>query len=238
MTGSKSELALGLRLEDPAVLIPWGASIDEVLGMFRAHGRDEPRKVTASYYTSATRLVGGTRVKVGFHFGRKEAPAGLEQFELFDNGEREIEKSYQLFHRSLVEQFGEPSLQRAGDLGASMPYCEWRAGSVQLVHYVIDRFGPEEHVTLGKTPNVAGLSGAAITTVLVSIALVLLYSWCEHFSRVAMAAPSGGARDRSPLPATCWRRTIRARVNQMDLRTPWFTPSPVSSALNALARRK
>jgi hypothetical protein len=178
MTVGKSDLSVGFRLEDPAVLVPWGASVEDLLSTFRAQGH-APRRVTASYYTAAGRLFGGTEAKIGFHFGRWESPDGLEHVELFDNGEREIEKSYQVFHRSLVEQFGEPTVREPGDLGPSMPYCEWRVGSVRILHYVMDRFGPEEHLTLRKNAG-AALRGAAIATVVVSLALVLLYSWCEQ----------------------------------------------------------
>jgi hypothetical protein len=87
---------------------------------------------------------------VGFHFEPKNDSGLLKELELFDSGESNTEKSYHVFHERLVQRFGEPYKEKRGACGASMPDREWHVGPVSIVHYVMDRFGTEEQLTIRK----------------------------------------------------------------------------------------
>ncbi len=178
MTRNGGTLEDGLRLEEPDVWIRWGASVTEVLNALTHSGLSEPQRVTAGYYTSSCRALGGLKVQVGFHFEPESDAGVLQELELFDNGEREIERSYRLFHEKLVQQFGNPMREEPGPLGESMPNCEWRVGSVSVMHYVMDRFGPEEHLRIRRRAASVWRNARVIAAILVSLGVLILYTWC------------------------------------------------------------
>lgn len=150
MTVKGASLDEGVQFEEPDALIRWGAPVAELMTAFTTNGLGGPRRVTAGYYAAACRLFGGLKTQVGFHFAPQSDEGALKELELFDNGQREIEQSYQLFHQKLVERFGPPKVQRRGTLGVNLPHCEWRMGAVSITHYAMDRFGPEEHLNIRK----------------------------------------------------------------------------------------
>jgi hypothetical protein len=167
----------GFPLEAPDVSIRWGASVTDLVTAFTERGFSEPRRVTPGYYTAVCQALGGLKVQVGFHFEPQSDEGRLGELEIFDNGEREIERSYRLFHERLVQQFGVPTREDRGPLGESMPNCEWRSGSTTVMHYAMDRFGPEEHLRIRK--GGAGWSNMRVlSSVLVSVGVLILYTWC------------------------------------------------------------
>src|SRR6267142_2259941 len=121
-----ASLSRGFRIEDPDVLAPWGSSVAAVLKAFAAAGAGAPRQVTPLYYIARGTVLGGLQCQVGFHFEAKGSSSSLNKIQLFDNGERDIEASYRAFQDRLLQQFGPPTIQKAGALSSSMPDCEWR----------------------------------------------------------------------------------------------------------------
>lgn len=152
MTTSDPNLARGFRFEVPDVLVGWGSSVTDVLDIFAAKGLSEPRQVTPLYYTANCQVLGGVQCQVGFYFEMKHNSPSLNQIELFNfiNEESHVEASYRVFQERLLQHFGPPTKQQPGGLGVSMPYSEWRVGSVRILHYVIDRFGLEERLSIQK----------------------------------------------------------------------------------------
>jgi hypothetical protein len=56
--------------------------------------------------------------------------------------------SYQEFQRHLEQTFGQPTSTTPGSEG--FPSHTWRLPGAEVVHFVYDRFGPEEHVRIKK----------------------------------------------------------------------------------------
>jgi hypothetical protein len=54
------------------------------------------------------------------------------------------QKSFDEFQNSFTYAFGQPTSATKENEGFNN--YEWRINDVQIVHYVFDRFGPEEHM--------------------------------------------------------------------------------------------
>jgi len=148
----------------------------DFLKAFTNEGQVAPRLVAPGYYVARCQILGGLGAQVGFHFEPKNDDGRLKELELFDNGEHDIEKSYQVFHERLVQVFGEPQEEKRGACGASMPDREWHVGPVSVVHYVMDRFGPEEHLTVRKERSAFHAGRRAGTAFILGL-LALIYLW-------------------------------------------------------------
>jgi hypothetical protein len=173
------DVALGVQLEMPALWIPWDVSVRDFLKLFTDNKQSVPRLVASGYYVARCHILHGLNTQVGFHFEPANDGGRFNELELFDNGENDIEKSYRVFHERLVYLFGEPTKRTGGTFSVSMPTCEWRLGSVNILHYVTDRFGPEEHVRIRKRQLTFG-AGSRMVTALVIALLALLYLWSSR----------------------------------------------------------
>ncbi len=175
MTANHS-LSKGFQIEDPDVLVAWGSPVAEVLRAFVTKGAGEPRQVTQLYYTARCMILGGLWCEVGFHFEAKGSSSSLKKIELFGNGERDIETSYRVFQDRLLKHFGSPTIEKPGTLGVSMPDRRWHVGSVVILHYVIDRFGPEEHLSIERQ-SAFSVGPKGVIAIVVSLAILTLLSW-------------------------------------------------------------
>jgi len=126
-------------IEDPSVVVPWGASETELEALLPG-----VRRVTRAYYTLPVAVLGGLRCMLGFHF--RGADGGLSELEFFRTSYADRRASYDEFQRHFEAVFGPPSSSRPGGEGFSSH--EWRLPGVSIVHYVRDRFGPEEHMRI------------------------------------------------------------------------------------------
>jgi hypothetical protein len=133
------DLSAGYRVEVPDVLVPWHISEQELLNLLPS----APRHVTTGYYTLPCASLGGLQHDLGFHFAPR-AGGRLVELELFRRSYPDLHQSFEEFQRHLVQTFGEPSAVDDGDAG--FPHFTWRMARARVVHYVLDRFGPEEHV--------------------------------------------------------------------------------------------
>src|SRR5207249_6586787 len=178
----RSEIAQGIQLEAPHLWIPWDMTMAEFIQVFADHTQAAPRLVSPGDYVARCQLLRGLVAQVGFHFEPSDTAGRLNELELFDNGERDIEQSYRLFHERLVRVFGEPSKHRTGALGTWMPDCQWRIGSVTIVHYVMDRFGPREHLRFRKGRAIFPVMRPLLTAFVVALRapLSVWWSWEWH----------------------------------------------------------
>jgi hypothetical protein len=85
---------------------------------------------------------------VGFHFRPQSETGALAELEFFDNGSHDLQASFAVYQRHLELAFGKPSHTSAGSFSSDMPSYEWRRGRLRVSHFVMDRFGPEEHVRI------------------------------------------------------------------------------------------
>lgn len=172
----RKDLANGFQLETPDLWLPWDITMAELLKAFNKQRQVAPRLVAPGYYVARCQMFGGLDAQVGFHFEPKNDIGLLKELELFDNGERDIERSYQVFDERLVQLFGEPNDEKRGACSTSMPDREWHVGSVSIVHYVMDRFGPEEHLVIRKEPSTFRARRRVGTAFVLSL-LALIYLW-------------------------------------------------------------
>ena len=133
------DVSAGYSIEQPDVLVPWCIKESELLALLPS----SPRHVTTGYYTLPCESLGGLRHDIGFHF-EPRSNGRLREFELFRRSYPDLDQSFREFQRHLELTLGPPTTTVEGD--AAFPHVTWRLGSVEVVHYVLDRFGPEEHV--------------------------------------------------------------------------------------------
>ena len=172
----RRDLAKGFQLETPNFWLPWDITMAEFLKAFTNQRQVAPRLVAPGYYVARCQIFGGLGAQVGFHFEPKNDAGLLKELELFDNGETDIEKSYHVFHERLVQLLGEPHEEKRGACGASMADREWHVGPVSIVHYVMDRLGPEEHLRVRKERSAFRAGRRAGRAFILSL-LVLIYLW-------------------------------------------------------------
>jgi hypothetical protein len=129
----------GFSLEDPRVNIPWGISETELAALIGTR----LRRITVGYFTlTCTSLLGLTH-ELGFHFEPRSG-GRLVELEFFRGSYPDLAASYREFQEKFEEAFGQPSKTKTGDQG--FPLHEWVLGTVSIRHFVLDRFGPEEHM--------------------------------------------------------------------------------------------
>jgi hypothetical protein len=140
----------GLQLDGPHLFIPWNITEDELVQLV---GIERLRHVTAGYYTMTCQSMGGLTHRLGFHFAPRES-GRLAYFEFFQDGSKGLRESFDAFQRRLVVTFGKPtSFGRPYDDDSgepALPTCRWEIAGTEILHYVMDRFGPEEHLTMRK----------------------------------------------------------------------------------------
>ncbi len=135
----------GLAIDNSNTVIPWSIRPRRLAEIV---GGDALSEVTRGYYVTQCSVLGGLQISVGFHFhyGR------LAEFELFRRFAMPLEESYADFQQHLESTFGPPHDCWADDGGFN--HCTWRFGwlfgRASVRHFVMDRFGPEEHVRIGK----------------------------------------------------------------------------------------
>lgn len=133
------DLADGYSIEQPSVVIPWHVTEAELLALLP----EPPRHVTTGYYTLPCTSLGGLRHDLGFHFDPRTG-GRLHEFELFRRSYPDLRRSFDEFQEHLVATFGAPAEATPGDEG--FDHFVWRVGPATVQHYVLYRFGPEEHV--------------------------------------------------------------------------------------------
>ncbi len=135
------DLERGFQVEDPSVFVPWGIGEDEVRRLIpSAH------QVTDGYLVTEVVSLTGLRHMLGFHFDPR-LNGRLVEFEFFRRSYPHQAASVHAFQRHLEATFGPPHETEAGDEGEP-PSHRWSIPGVTIRHYIIDRFGPEEHVRI------------------------------------------------------------------------------------------
>jgi hypothetical protein len=133
-------LKQGFTLDVPAVTVPWIASeeqLQELMGGVLRH-------VTGGYWVGKVQVLGGLRCNLGFHF--EGQPAGLVSLEFFRDAYPDQRASFEEFQRHFEGEFGPPTSKKRGTDG--YPEFRWRVPGADIVHYVYDRFGLEEHMRI------------------------------------------------------------------------------------------
>ncbi len=138
------DISRGFQIEQPEIFVPWKISETDLRQLFDGQAL---RHVTDGYFTIHCASLGGLSHELGFHFHPRGGGV-LFELEFFRKSYADLSASYQDFQRHLEATFGQPTLTTPGTEG--FPSHVWRPSGADVVHFVQDRFGPEEHVSIKK----------------------------------------------------------------------------------------
>jgi hypothetical protein len=144
------DLSEGFRIDEPAVLVPWRVSEQELgtlLGSVLHY-------VTAKYWTARVSVLGGLACKLGFHFRGEHGQ--LSELEFFRDSYVDQAKSFDEFQRHFERAFGPATERTPGTEG--FPSYRWLVPGAEIVHLVFDRFGPEEHMRIRRRESLVELT--------------------------------------------------------------------------------
>jgi hypothetical protein len=139
------DLSAGFQVESPDVFVPWGISERALLRLLPI----TPEHVTSGYYVIDCTSLGGLAHALGFHFKRGIRPR-LVELEFFRRSYPDLGASFAEFQHHLEATFGLPTSREPG-LGSGFPRFSWRQDHALVRHFVMDRFGPEETVSVVRT---------------------------------------------------------------------------------------
>jgi len=139
-TKIRVKIAAGLTIDDPPATVKWGTSESELQALLGP----VLRHVTKGYWTAHVQVFGGLRCSLGFHFDRERD--ALEELEFFRDSYSDQKESFDEFQRFFEATFGPPTTTEDGTEGFAN--YVWSIGPIEIVHYVFDRFGPEEHMRI------------------------------------------------------------------------------------------
>ena len=139
------DISKGFQIEEPNVFVRWDTPERQFQQRFAGM---QVRRVTDGYFTSHCISLGGLSHELGFHFNPRNN-GKLAEFEFFRSSYPDLAASYQEFQRHLEHTFGPSTLTVPGSEG--YPSHTWNRPGVEIVHFVQERFGPEEHIRIRKT---------------------------------------------------------------------------------------
>ena len=131
----------GFEIEYPKVFVRWGATEEDL----KAALGESLRRVTRGYYTVSCKTLGGIEHELGFHFIPRNNGV-LAELEFFRRSYKNLTESYNEFQHHFEAAFGKPNKSIIGNDGFESHV--WSIGRNTIVHYVFDRFGPEEHMRI------------------------------------------------------------------------------------------
>ena len=151
------DLSVGFQVEEPQVFIPWDITTTDFLTLAHHRHLDRLKRITEHYYVLSCTILDGLQINLGFHFrggeGKPEAPGHLEELEIFRDTTPDLQASYREFQAHLTRAFGRPTTTKTESMQTPLPTVYWTVeGSniyqyVLVRHYILDRYGPEEHVS-------------------------------------------------------------------------------------------
>lgn len=141
----------GLKLEAPAVFIPFGIDRHYLLELFA--GASAPTKVADGHYVAECDPFGGIWCRIGFHFAAEKPPL-LHRFTLSRVadywGSHTLRQSYDEFQRYFERDFGTPATA-SGPAGFASH--QWELGGVQVRHFVQENPPLAEHAEIRLLAN-------------------------------------------------------------------------------------
>jgi|SRR5688572_7994951 len=134
----------GFQVDNPKIFVPWDIDENTLIDLFNGH---ELKHVTTGYYTTTCTSLNGLTCMLGFHF-EPRSKGRLNELEFFRTNYDDQKKSFNEFQSHFVNVFGQPT--NSTKVSEGFNNYEWQLNNVQIVHYVFDRFGPEEHMRIKK----------------------------------------------------------------------------------------
>jgi hypothetical protein len=143
-TKLRIDIDKGFQIRSPNIFVPWGIDEKTLTELFEGQ---KLKHVTSGYYTASCTSLDNLKCMIGFHF-EPRSKGKLKELEFFRNEYKDQQKSFDDFQRCFSGSFGEPTITTKGTDGFNN--YEWRLNNIQIVHFVFDRFGPEEHMRIKK----------------------------------------------------------------------------------------
>jgi len=144
---NKLNIEEGFQINTPDIFVPWTISKRELKKLLGGHGL---RHITMGYFSISCVSLGEMNHELGFHFDPPTSNR-LSELEFFQRAYPNQKKSYDTFQSHFEKEFGNPTKVHPGTEGFDT--CIWRIGSIEIVHSVYDRFGPEEHMRIRRIPE-------------------------------------------------------------------------------------
>ena len=138
------DLTKGFQLTAPPKFIPWRITNLELEDLLDGYAL---KKVKRGYYTLKCEPLQGLNCALGFHLHEYDVLTELEFFKSLQS-EADIPASYADFQRHFEAAFGPPTKTRDGADG--FPVHEWHLSGANIIHFVRNRFGLEEHMRIIK----------------------------------------------------------------------------------------
>lgn len=135
----------GFKIDQPEIFVPWDINEKELKNLFKG---THLTNVTTGYYTTHGECLGGLQCEIGFHFDPRKN-GRLNELEFFRTSYPDLSESYNDFQKFFVGQFGKPTKTSPGDEG--FENNQWDFKGTNIRHFIIDRFGPEEHMRIKRT---------------------------------------------------------------------------------------
>jgi hypothetical protein len=141
-------LRIGFQMENPRVFIPWGKTREFVFELFG----DGCQEITPSYLVTECVSLSGLAHSLGLRFESKSG-SELHLLEFFQKNDNDLDISFPIWQKHLIDTFGEPHKTSRGDTipgNKAFSAFAWEFDDVDIKHYVQYRFGPEEKVVITK----------------------------------------------------------------------------------------
>ena len=138
------EITKGFKIVKPDIFVDWNIKENDLQKLFQD---SDLKKVTTGYFTADCESLEGLNCKIGFHFEPRK-DGFLKELEFFRMDYTDQKKSFNDFQKHFENTFGKPDKSTPGNKGFNN--FEWNLNGIQIVHFVFDRFGPEEHMRIKK----------------------------------------------------------------------------------------
>ena len=132
----------GYKIDEPDIFIPWDIDEQTLTQKLKMHN---VKHITTGYYTISCKSLNGLNCIIGFLFEPKKNGL-LTELEFFRTNYSDQGKSFSDFQSHFEIEFGKPTSEYNGNEG--FKNYIWNLENVQIVHFLFDRFGPEEHLRI------------------------------------------------------------------------------------------
>lgn len=143
---NQMDIDKGFQIDQPNVFVPWDIDENTLSGLFKGY---DLHHVTTGYFTLECTSLENLNCMIGFHFEPLHN-GQLRMLEFSRMNYDNQQESFDEFQSAFVRAFGPPTSTMQGDEGFNDH--QWRLNNVQIDHYVFDRFGPEERLSISRIP--------------------------------------------------------------------------------------
>jgi hypothetical protein len=137
-------ITYGFQISDPKIFVPWDIDEKMLIDLFKDQNL---KQITTGYFTAECTSLKGLKCMIGFHIN-PPSNGSLYMLEFFRTNYEDQIKSFNEFQYNFEQTFGKPTKISNGYEGFNN--YEWILSGIKISHYVIYRFGIEEHMTIKK----------------------------------------------------------------------------------------